>query len=138
VLPGAPGSIARAIVTFPDGEVFSSCDEAATQGYIRYSFPAIYAGREVEDIRLWFENGRVVKATAAKGEDLLHSLLNMDEGARRLGEVAFGTNYDITRFSRNILFDEKIGGTGPTLRSVQGTRKTGSQKRIGASLGHDL
>lgn len=96
---------------FPDGEVFSSCDETATQGYIRYTFPAIYAGREVEDIRLWFEDGKVVRATAAKGEDLLHSLLDMDEGARRLGEVAFGTNYDITRFSRNILFDEKIGGT---------------------------
>lgn len=96
---------------FPDGEVFSSCDETATEGYIRYTFPAIYAGREVEDIRLWFEDGKVVKATAAKGEDLLHSLLAMDEGARRLGEVAFGTNYDITRFSRNILFDEKIGGT---------------------------
>lgn len=96
---------------FPDGEVFSSCDETATTGHIRYSFPAIYAGREVEDVRLWFEGGKVVKATAAKGEELLHSLLDMDEGARRLGEVAFGTNYDITRFSRNILFDEKIGGT---------------------------
>ncbi|HMO59182.1 MAG TPA: aminopeptidase [Roseiflexaceae bacterium] len=96
---------------FPDGEVFSSCDEALTEGYIRYSFPAIYAGREVEDVRLWFEGGKVVKATAAKGEELLHSLLDMDEGSRRLGEVAFGTNYDITKFSRNILFDEKIGGT---------------------------
>jgi aminopeptidase len=96
---------------FPDGEVFSSCDETLTEGHIRYSFPAIYSGREVEDVRLWFEGGKVVKATAAKGEELLHSLLDMDEGSRRLGEVAFGTNYDITKFSRNILFDEKIGGT---------------------------
>ncbi|NWG20438.1 MAG: aminopeptidase [Chloroflexi bacterium] len=96
---------------FPDGEVFSSCDETATEGHIRYTFPAIYAGREVEDVRLWFEHGQVVRATAARGEDLLHSLLNMDDGARRLGEVAFGTNYEITRFTRNILFDEKIGGT---------------------------
>ena len=78
---------------------------------MRFSFPAIYAGRAVEDVRLWFEDGVVVRATAARGEDLLQSLLAMDEGARRLGEVAFGTNYDITRFSRNILFDEKIGGT---------------------------
>lgn len=96
---------------FPDGEVFSSCDEQRTNGHVRFSFPAIYAGRAVEDVRLWFEDGVVVRATAARGEDLLQSLLAMDEGARRLGEVAFGTNYDITRFSRNILFDEKIGGT---------------------------
>lgn len=96
---------------FPDGEVFTGPHEDKTEGYIRYSFPAVYAGREVEDVRLVFKEGRVVQATAAKGQELLHSLLDMDEGARRLGEVAFGTNYDIGRFSRNILFDEKIGGT---------------------------
>jgi aminopeptidase len=96
---------------FPDGEVFTSPDETRTEGRIRFTFPAVYAGREVEDVRLVFEGGRVVQATAAKGEDLLRSLLDMDEGARRLGEAAFGTNYDIKRFSRNILFDEKIGGT---------------------------
>jgi aminopeptidase len=96
---------------FPDGEVFSGPDESKTSGFITYSFPAIYMGREVSGIRLEFEEGRVVKATADKGEDLLHSLLDMDEGARRLGEVAFGTNYGIQKFSRNILFDEKIGGT---------------------------
>jgi aminopeptidase len=96
---------------FPDGEVFSGPEENKTEGTIRYTFPAIYMGREVSDIRLWFEGGKVVKATAGKGEELLHQLLDMDDGARRLGEVAFGTNYDIQRFSRNILFDEKIGGT---------------------------
>ena len=102
---------ASGVRNFPDGEVFSSAEETLTTGHIRYSYPTIYTGREASDVRLWFENGKVVKATAAKGEELLHSLLDMDEGARRLGEVAFGTNYDITRFSRNILFDEKIGGT---------------------------
>jgi aminopeptidase len=96
---------------FPDGEVFTSPDETSTQGHIRFSFPAVYSGREVEDVRLVFEDGKVTQATAAKGEDLLRSLLAMDEGALRLGEAAFGTNYDIQRFSRNILFDEKIGGT---------------------------
>lgn len=96
---------------FPDGEVFTGPVEDAVDGHIRYSFPALYSGREVSDVRLWFEGGKVVKATAAKGQELLESLLAMDEGALRLGEVAFGTNYDITRFSRNILFDEKIGGT---------------------------
>ena len=96
---------------FPDGEVFTGPEENSAEGYIRYSFPAIYMGREVNDIRLWFEKGKVVKATADKGEELLHSLIAMDEGAAFLGEVAFGTNYGIQHFSRNMLFDEKIGGT---------------------------
>jgi aminopeptidase len=96
---------------FPDGEVFTGPIEDSAEGYISYSFPAVYRGREVEGIRLVFKAGRVVEATARKGEDLLHSLLDMDEGARLLGEVAFGTNYGISRFTRNILFDEKIGGT---------------------------
>jgi aminopeptidase len=95
----------------PDGEVFTSPIETETEGKIRYTFPAIYHGREVEDIRLRFEGGRVVAAEAARGGDYLNSLLDMDEGARVLGEVAFGLNYEIDRFTRNILFDEKIGGT---------------------------
>jgi len=95
----------------PDGEVFTSPVENATEGEIRYTFPAIYHGREVEDIRLRFEEGRVVHAEAARGDDYLKTLLDMDEGARILGEVAFGLNYEIDRFTRNILFDEKIGGT---------------------------
>lgn len=96
---------------FPDGEVFTSPVEDSVEGYIRFSFPGIYAGREIEDIRLRFEKGKVVEATAAKGEDLLLQLLDTDEGARFLGEVAVGTNYGIKRFTKNMLFDEKIGGT---------------------------
>jgi aminopeptidase len=95
----------------PDGEVFTSPTETETEGEIRYTFPAIYHGREVEDIRLRFEGGRVVAAEASRGNDYLQSLLDMDDGARVLGEVAFGLNYEIDRFTRNILFDEKIGGT---------------------------
>ena len=95
----------------PDGEVFTSPVENATEGEIRYTFPAIYHGREVEDIRLRFEGGSVVHAEAARGDDYLKTLLEMDNGARILGEVAFGLNYEIDRFTRNILFDEKIGGT---------------------------
>jgi len=95
----------------PDGEVFTSPVENATEGEIRYTFPAIYHGREVEDIRLRFEGGSVVHAEAARGDDYLKTLLEMDKGARILGEVAFGLNYEIDRFTRNILFDEKIGGT---------------------------
>jgi aminopeptidase len=95
----------------PDGEVFTSPVETETEGEIRFTFPAIFEGREVEDVRLRFESGRVVAASAARGEDYLHSLLDMDEGARIPGEIAFGLNYEIDRFTRNILFDEKIGGT---------------------------
>jgi aminopeptidase len=95
----------------PDGEVFTSPSETETEGEIRYTFPAIYHGREVEDIRLRFEGGRVVAAEATRGNEYLSSLLDMDAGARVLGEVAFGLNYEIDRFTRNILFDEKIGGT---------------------------
>jgi aminopeptidase len=95
----------------PDGEVFTSPVETETEGEIRYTFPAIYHGREVEDTRLRFEGGRVVDAEALHGNDYLRSLLDMDDGARVLGEVAFGLNYEIDRFTRNILFDEKIGGT---------------------------
>jgi aminopeptidase len=102
---------AEGTYNMPDGEVFTSPAETATEGEIRYTFPAIYHGREVEDIRLRFEGGRVVHAEAARGDDYLKTLLAMDDGARILGEVAFGLNYEIDRFTRNILFDEKIGGT---------------------------
>ncbi len=95
----------------PDGEVFTSPVETQTEGEIRYTFPAVYHGREVEDVLLRFEGGRVVHAKASRGDDYLQSLLEMDAGARVLGEVAFGLNYEIDRFTRNILFDEKIGGT---------------------------
>jgi aminopeptidase len=95
----------------PDGEVFTSPVETGTSGEIRYRFPAIFDGREVEDVRLRFQDGRVVAAEASRGEDYLRSLLDIDDGARILGEVAFGLNYDIDRFTHNILFDEKIGGT---------------------------
>jgi aminopeptidase len=97
-------------LNMPDGEVFTSPLETETEGEVRFQFPAIFQGREVEDVRLRFDGGRVVEAEARRGEDYLTSLLEI-EGARVLGEVAFGLNYEIDRFTRNILFDEKIGGT---------------------------
>jgi len=96
---------------FPDGEVFTSPIEDSAEGHIRFSFPAIYDGREVEDIRLSLSKGKVVKASAAKGENFLKEMLKSDKGASFLGEVAIGTNYKIQQFTKNILFDEKIGGT---------------------------
>ncbi|MGB9742388.1 MAG: aminopeptidase [candidate division WOR-3 bacterium] len=98
-------------VNFPDGEVFTSPEEDKTEGKIRYHFPAVYLGKEVVNVRLIFEKGRVVEAQADKGEDLLRAMIATDEGASRVGELAFGTNYSIQRWTRNTLFDEKIGGT---------------------------
>ena len=96
---------------FPDGEVFTGPVENSAEGHIRYTFPACYGGREVEDVRLEFRKGKVVKATAAKNEKYLHHMIEMDPGAKRIGEFAIGTNYGIKRFTKEILFDEKIGGT---------------------------
>lgn len=95
----------------PSGEIFTGPVETSVNGWIRYTYPAIYQGREVEGIELWFEEGKVVKATAVKNEAFLHSVLDTDEGARYLGEFAIGTNDAIDRFTGSILFDEKIGGT---------------------------
>jgi aminopeptidase len=95
----------------PSGEIFTGPIEDSANGVIRFSFPVVTAGREIEDVRLRFENGLVVEASAARNIDYLHSMLDSDAGARRLGEFAFGTNFDITRFTRSILLDEKIGGT---------------------------
>ena len=96
---------------FPDGEVFTGPVEDSVEGHIRFSFPGIYGGREIEDIQLTFEKGRVIKAVAAKGEELLEQILKTDEGARYVGEIAAGTNYNIQKFTKHMLFDEKIGGT---------------------------
>jgi aminopeptidase len=97
-------------LNMPDGEVFTGPIEDSANGTIRFTFPGIVSGKEVEDIRLTFKDGRVVEATASKGEDLLKQMLKL-EGADRVGEFAIGTNYSITKFTKNMLFDEKMGGT---------------------------
>lgn len=100
---------------FPDGEVFTgpnlTAPDGGVNGVVRYSFPAVHNGREVHDIELTFDKGRVVQAKASKNEDFLIQMLDQDEGARSLGEIAIGTNYQIKRYMKNTLFDEKIGGT---------------------------
>jgi aminopeptidase len=95
----------------PDGEVFTGPVESSVNGWLRCSFPAVYQGNEVEGVELTFEDGRVVRASAARNESFLLRMLDVDPGARYLGEFAFGLNYDVQKFTRNILFDEKIGGT---------------------------
>jgi len=96
---------------FPDGEIFTGPEETVTEGWVKFTYPAIYQSREVNGVELEFKAGRVVKATATKGEDFLLSVLDTDTGSRTLGEFAIGTNHAIKQFTRNILFDEKLGGT---------------------------
>jgi aminopeptidase len=96
---------------FPDGEIFTGPVEDSVNGWIRFKYPAVEYGQEVTDIELWFENGRVVKEKASKNQELLTAMLETDPGARYLGEWGIGTNYGIQRFTKNMLFDEKIGGT---------------------------
>ncbi len=100
---------------FPDGEVFTGpnlkAKDGGVNGVVRYSFPAVHHGREVHDIELTFEKGRVAKAKASKNEAFLKQMLKLDKGASAVGEVAIGTNYNIQRYTKNTLFDEKIGGT---------------------------
>lgn len=96
---------------YPDGEVFTSPVEDSANGEIYFDFPAIYRGNESHKIHLELVNGKVVKAKADKGEDFLNSMLDMDEGARFVGEIAIGTNEMIQDVTGNILFDEKIGGS---------------------------
>ncbi|MHA1192001.1 MAG: aminopeptidase [Promethearchaeota archaeon] len=94
----------------PGGEIYTGPVEDSVNGKIRFTYPGIYKGQEIENIYLEFENGKVSKATATKGEDLLTELLKI-EGATIVGEFAVGTNYGITEFTKNMLFDEKMGGT---------------------------
>jgi aminopeptidase len=114
----------------PDGEVYTSPVETETEGEIRFTFPAVFQGREVDDIRLRFEGGAVVQSEAHRGGEFLDALLAMDDGSRRLGEVAFGLNYEIDRFTNNTLFDEKIGGTmhvalGSAFKELGGQNESG-------------
>jgi aminopeptidase len=96
----------------PGGEFFTSPLEDSAEGEILFGeFPAVYGGREVSGIRLRFEDGRVVDASAAANEDFLFEMLDLDDGARRLGELGIGCNPGITRHMKNTLFDEKIDGT---------------------------
>jgi aminopeptidase len=95
----------------PDGEFFTGPIEDSAEGEISFQLPATYAGREVAGVRFRFEGGKVVEASAEKGEEFLIEMLDTDEGARRLGELGIGTNYGITDGTGEILLDEKIGGT---------------------------
>ncbi|GGF98940.1 aminopeptidase [Paenibacillus abyssi] len=95
----------------PDGEFYFTPNHLLTEGYIYYEWPTIFNGREIAGIRLRFEAGRIVECSAEKGEDSLIQALDTDKGSRYLGELGIGANFGITRPTKDILFDEKIGGS---------------------------
>jgi len=98
-------------VNMPDGEIYTGPVETDVNGRIRFSYPGYYMGQVVEGIELEFKDGEVVQASATGNEKFLQEMLNTDDGARRIGELGIGTNWGVTRFTRNLLFDEKMGGT---------------------------
>jgi aminopeptidase len=95
----------------PDGEIFTGPIEDSVEGHVRFSYPTVYQGRKLEGVHLWFDKGRVARASADKGEEFLLKTIDTDEGARYVGEFAIGTNKGITRATGNTLFDEKINGS---------------------------
>ena len=111
-LGGRQGKVDAGGANLPGGEFYFSPVEDSAEGTIAFiEFPAPYAGRQVTGIRLRFEAGRVVEASAESQEEFLLDMLDRDEGARRLGELGIGCNPGITRFMKDTLFDEKIDGT---------------------------
>jgi aminopeptidase len=112
----------------PDGEIFTGPVEDSVNGWVRFSYPSIVGGRAVKGIELRFDNGKVAKAHAEENDDLLQAQLNTDAGSRSLGEFAIGTNFGINKFTSNILFDEKIGGT-VHMAVGTGYPETGSKNR---------
>jgi aminopeptidase len=95
----------------PSGEIYTGPVENSAKGWVKFTYPAIQKGKEVTGVQLEFKDGKVVRATAEKNEDFLLSELDTDEGSRYLGEFAIGTNYGIQKFTKSILYDEKIGGS---------------------------
>jgi aminopeptidase len=103
--------IADGEFNMPDGEIFTAPVDDSAEGVVFFEFPGVYVGQLIEGIQLEFSGGKVVKASARTNENLLQDLVNMDEGASRIGEFGVGINFGIDRFCYDILYDEKIGGT---------------------------
>jgi aminopeptidase len=127
-IKGRKFSNSTGVYNMPDGEIFTGPVEDSVNGWVKFTYPAIYGGVAVEGAELTFSNGRVEIAKAEKNQDYLIRMLETDAGSRYLGEFAIGTNRDITRFTGNILFDEKIGGTFHMALGA-GYPETGSKNR---------
>ena len=110
-IKGRPFKSCACEVNVPDGEIFTSPIENSANGFVHFTYPTVHYGTQVNGVRLEFKDGKCIKATADKNESYLVKILDSDAGARYLGEFAIGTNEGITRFTGQILFDEKIGGS---------------------------
>ncbi|WP_166240500.1 aminopeptidase [Paenibacillus turpanensis] len=110
-IEGRKGVLCAGEQNVPDGEFFYTPNHRLTEGTIYYDWATSYKSQEVKGIRLTFKEGKVVEFSAEKGEAVLRQALDTDEGARYLGELGIGANFGITRPSKDILFDEKIGGS---------------------------
>ncbi len=95
----------------PDGEICMAPLQDSLNGWIKFDFPAIRDGKEVTDVFLRFQNGKVVESTASKNEDFLKEMLKVDENSNTVGELGIGCNPNVNKFTKDLLFDEKIGGT---------------------------
>jgi aminopeptidase len=95
----------------PDGEIFTGPVEQSVNGWIHFEFPCVYEGNEVQGVELRFHDGRVSEAKADKNDAFLQRMLETDAGSRYLGEFAIGNNFGVQQITREILFDEKFGGT---------------------------
>jgi aminopeptidase len=103
--------VADGHLNMPDGEIFTAPVDDSAEGHIYFEFPGVYFGERVPGIRLKFAEGKVAEASAEGNQELLDSLIKMDEGSNRIGEFGVGVNFGIDRFTYDILYDEKIGGT---------------------------
>jgi aminopeptidase len=131
----------------PGGEVFTAPIEDSAEGTIFFDLPAVVYGKAVEGVKLTFARGEVVEYSAGRNEALLKSMIETDEGAKRLGELGIGTNTGIQKFTKNILFDEKIGGTihlalGRAYKECGGANESAIHwdmiKTMDASQGHRI
>ena len=95
----------------PGGEVFMAPVRESLEGWIKFDYPAVRDGKEVTDIYLKFSKGKVIEAKAAKNEDFLKQMLATDANSSYVGELGIGMNPKVTKFTKDLLFDEKIGGT---------------------------
>jgi aminopeptidase len=126
---GRSWDVADGHLNMPDGEIATAPVESTIDGFISFEFPGVLGGRLVHDIYLRWEQGRLVEAAASTNQDFLQAILDTDAGAGLIGEFAIGTNPEVKFFCKDILLDEKIGGTihialGRAYPNVGGTNKS--------------
>jgi aminopeptidase len=128
-IEGRTWDVADGHINMPDGEIATAPVESTIDGTIYFDFPGVFGGRLMHDIRLSWKDGKLVEATASTHQDFLQSVVGTDAGASLVGEFAIGTNPEVVHFCKDILIDEKIGGTihialGRAYPSVGGTNQS--------------